>query len=441
MGLSIDGLSSGLDTTSLINSLMTIEAAPQTLLKSRAAAVQSRISALQGLNSALADLATKATKLTQPKALDLYSATSSSAKVTTSVGAGASAGSLDFTVSKLAKPQVSVTQKMLTWPYTTVTITSGGGEPVTVTPATSSMDDVVTALNAAGAGVTASKVAVGGGEFRLQFTSTATGAAAAFTIDDPDGTVGLADITVAQDAEVKLWAGTAAEQNITSATNKFEGLLTGVSLTVSEVSETPVRVTVAKDNAQITKAASDLMSSVSGVLAQISTKSTVVASTNASGAAVTSGGIFTGDSTVRGVNASIISAVSQPIDGKSPAEFGIKITKTGTFEFDATKFGEALAKDPTATMAAVTTIAGRVADAAKQASDPATGLISSKIIGQQSTAKDFTAQIESWDDRLALRRTTLQRTYSGLEVALSGMKAQSAWLSAQLAGLSGSSQS
>ncbi len=237
MGLSIDGLSSGLDTTSLINSLMTIEAAPQTLLKSRAAAVQSRISALQGLNSAVADLATKATKLTQPNALDLYSATSSSAKVTTSVGAGASAGSLDFTVSKLAKPQVSVTQKMLTWPYTTVTITSGGGEPVTVTPATSSMDDVVTALNAAGAGVTASKVAVGGGEFRLQFTSTATGEAAAFTIGDPDGTVGLTDITVAQDAEVKLWAGTAAEQNITSATNKFEGLLTGVSLTVSEVSD------------------------------------------------------------------------------------------------------------------------------------------------------------------------------------------------------------
>ncbi|MDD1475666.1 flagellar filament capping protein FliD [Arthrobacter sp. H16F315] len=439
MGLSIDGLSSGLDTTSLINSLMTIEAAPQNLLKSRAAAVQTRISALQGLNSALADLASKATKLTQPKALDLYSATSSSAKVSTSVGTGASAGSLDFTVSKLATPQVSVTQKMLTWPYTTVTVTSGGGQPVTVTPVTNSMDDVVTALNSAGAGVTASKVAVGGGEFRLQFTSTATGAAAAFTIDDPSGTVAPAQITAAQDAEVQLWAGTAAEQNITSSTNKFEGLLTGVSFTVSEVSATPVRVGVAKDNAQITKAASDLISSVSGVLAQISIKSTVVASTDSSGAAIASGGIFTGDSTVRAVNTNVISAASQPIDGKSPAEYGIKLTKTGTLEFDAAKFGEALAKDPTATLAAVATIAGRVADAAKQASDPATGLISTQIIGQQSTAKDFTAQIDNWDDRLALRRTTLQRTYSGLEVALSGMKAQSAWLSAQLSGLSSGS--
>ncbi|MHA7222577.1 flagellar filament capping protein FliD [Arthrobacter sp. RHLT1-20] len=438
MGLSIDGLSSGLDTTSLINSLMTIEAAPQNLLKSRAAAVQTRISALQGLNSSLADLSTRATKLTQPKALDLYAATSSSAKVTTTVGAGAGAGSLDFTVSKLASPQVSVTQKMLTWPYTTVTITSGGGQPVTVTPATSSMDDVVTALNSAGAGVTANKVNVGGGEFRLQFTSTATGAAAAFTINDPDGTVGRTDITTAQDAEVKLWAGTAAEQNITSATNKFEGLLSGVSLTVSEVSATPVRVTVAKDNAQITKAASDLMSSVSGVLAQISTKSTVVASTDASGNPIMSGGIFTGDSTVRNVNGSIIAAASQPVDGKSPSEYGITLTKTGTMEFDAAKFGVALAKDPTATLAAVATIAGRLAGAAKQASDPATGTLSTKIIGQQSTAKDYSAQIENWDDRLATRRTTLQRTYSALEVALSGMKAQSSWLSSQLAGLSGS---
>ncbi|GIU55509.1 flagellar filament capping protein FliD [Arthrobacter sp. NicSoilC12] len=441
MGLSIDGLSSGLDTTALINSLMAVEAIPQGLMKNKAATVQTRISALQGLNTAVADLATKAGKLSDPKSLELYSASSSSAKVTTVVGAGAKPGAVDFTVSQLAQTQVSVSKNLAAWPYTTMTVTGEGGQAITVTPLTSSLDDVVSAVNLSGAGIVASKVSVGGGEYRLQFASSKTGVAGGFSIADPDGTAGLTKVQSGQDAQIKLWAGTAAEATLSSATNTFADVLSGVSISVSEVSATPTRVTVARDDAQIGRAASDLVSSVNGVLAQIATKSAVVSSTDASGNPVTSGGVFTGDSTVRTVNAAILAAASQPLNGKSPSELGIGVTKTGTMEFDATKFGDALAKDPAGTMAAVATIAGRVADAAKQASDPSTGLLSTKIKGQQSTAKDYTDQIADWDDRLEMRRTTLQRTYSALEVALSGMKAQSSWLSSQLAGLSSGSSS
>lgn len=420
---------------------MAVEAVPQSLIKSKAASVQTRISALQGLNSAVADLATKAGKLADPKGLDLYSASSSSAKVTATVGAGAKPGSVDFAVAQLAQTQVSVSKNLAVWPYTTMTVTGEGGQPVTVTPLTSSLDDVVSAVNLSGAGIVASKVSVGGGEYRLQFASAKTGVAGGFSIADPDGTAGLTKVQPAQDAQIKLWAGTAAEATLSSATNTFADVLSGVSITVSEVSASPTRVTVARDNAQISKTVSDLVGSVNGVLAQISTKSTVVSSTDGSGKPITSGGVFTGDSTIRQVNAAILSAASQPVDGKSPAEFGITLTKTGTIEFDATKFGDALAKDPAGTMAAVATISGRVADAAKQASDPTSGLLSTKIKGQQTAAKDFTEQIADWDDRLEMRRTTLQRTYSALEVALSGMQAQSSWLSSQLAGLSGSSSS
>jgi flagellar hook-associated protein 2 len=441
VGLAIDGLSSGLDTTSLINSLMTLEAAPQTLIKSKAAAVQTRISALQGLNSAVADLATKAGKLAEPQGLELYAATSSSAKVTTTMGAGAKPGAVDFTVSQLAQTQVSVTKNLTVWPDATLTIVGQDGKSTTVTPKSTSLDDVVTAVNASSAGVVASKVSVGAGEYRLQFTSAKTGNAGGFTITDPNNTAGLTKVQVAQDAQIKLWGGTDAEVTLSSPSNTFPELLPGLSATVSEVSGTPTRLTVARDNAQISKAASDLVGSVNSILAQISTKTAVVSSTNATGSPITSGGVFTGDSTIRTVNAAILAAASQPIDGKSPSELGISLTKTGTMEFDATKFGDALAKDPAGTMAAVATVAGRVAEAAKQASDPVTGSLSTKIKGQQSTAKDFATQIESWDDRLETRRATLQRTYSALEVALSGMQAQSSWLTSQLAGLSTGSTS
>ena len=315
MGLSIDGLLSGMDTTSLINSLMTIEAAPQSLIKSKAAAAQTRISAFQGLNSAVADLATKAAKLADPKSLELYSATSTASNVKAAVGAGAKTGTVDFTVIQLAQSQVSVTHNLAALPYTTMTVTDKGGNAVTVTPLTSSLDDVVAAVNLSGAGIVASKVSVGGGEYRLQFAAAKSGDAASFTISDPDGTVGLVQVETAQDAQIKLWAGSTAEVSISSSTNTFSDVLPGVSATVSEVSATPARVTVSRDNAQISKAASDLVSSVNGVLAQISTKSTVVSSTDASGVPITSGGVFTGDSTIRTVNAAILSAATQPVDG------------------------------------------------------------------------------------------------------------------------------
>ena len=41
-----------------------------------------------------------------------------------------------------------------------------------------------------------------------------------------------------------------------------------------------------------------------------------------------------------------------------------------------------------------------------------------------------------WDVRLDLRKTALQRQFSGLEVALGKMQQQSSWLAGQLAGLS-----
>ena len=57
------------------------------------------VSALQGLNSKVAALATQATAAAKPGALDLYSATTSSDKVVATTTAAAKAGSIDFQVN------------------------------------------------------------------------------------------------------------------------------------------------------------------------------------------------------------------------------------------------------------------------------------------------------------------------------------------------------
>ena len=442
MGISLDGLASGLDTTALISSVMQVEAIPQTLLKYKSQDLQSMVSALQGLNSKVAALATQATAAAKPGALDLYAATASSDKVTATTTAAARAGSIDFQVTKLAQNQVTVTPKVnsvVGWPYTTMTINSGGID-YTIEPLTSNLDDVVTAVNAAGAGVTASKVAVGGGEYRLQFTATKSGEAGAFTISDP-GTA-FTTVKTAQDAEISLWPGTTAAQLVKSPTNTFTDLLPGVSITAKEVTTAPVTLTVARDDAGITKLASELVSGVNGIFSYVAGKTAVTSTTNTSGTSTTAG-IFAGDSAVRSVNQSILSAASLPVGTppRSPSEIGISITKTGTMEFDEKKFSAALASDPAGTAAKVQEIATRVAAAATSASDKYDGTLTQKITGQQSEVRDLADRISDWDTRLESRKATLQRTYSGLEVALSNMQAQQSWLTAQLGGLSSGSNS
>jgi flagellar hook-associated protein 2 len=421
---------------------MQVEAIPQTLLKYKSQDLQSMVSALQGLNSKVAALATQATAAAKPGALDLNTATTTSDKVTATTTAAAKAGSIDFQVTKLAQTQVTVTPKVnavVGWPYTTMTINSGG-QAFTIEPLTSNLDDVVKSVNAAGAGVTASKVAVGAGEYRLQFTATKSGEAGAFTISDPGTT--FTNVKTAQDAEISLWPGTAAAQAVKSSTNTFADLLPGVFITAKEVTAAPVTLTVARDDAGITKLASGLVEGVNGIFSYVDSKSAVTSTTNTSGTS-TSAGIFAGDSAVRSVNQSILSAASLPVGTppRSPSEIGISITKTGTMEFDEKKFSAALAADPAGTAAKVQEIATRVAAAATTASDKYDGTLTKKITGQQSEVRDLADRISDWDTRLESRKATLQRTYSGLEVALSNMQAQQSWLTAQLGGLSSGSNS
>ena len=125
---------------------------------------------------------------------------------------------------------------MVGWPYTTMTINSGGID-YTIEPLGTNLDDVVTAVNAAGAGVTATKVAVGGGEFRLQFTATKSGEAGKFTITTRHHLHRRQETRKMQ----RSHSGRAQlrRAGLKSATNTFTDLLPGVSITAKEVAPLP----------------------------------------------------------------------------------------------------------------------------------------------------------------------------------------------------------
>lgn len=458
MGISLDGLASGLDTAELIASLMKLEAVPQTLLKGRVTATQTKITDFQSLNTKLAALSTLATTSLAPTALQTYSASSSGSGVTVVAGASATAGNLDITVTQTALGQTSVTAPLTAWPNDPPVLTIVGSDGVAkeITAASSSLNDVVSAINAAGSGVTATKVASGtnaAGEpqYRLQLVSSATGAASAFSVysgssaDVTAGTAtnmltqpGAANVRTARDAEITLWAGTTASQTITSASNTFADLLPGVSVTVATVSADPVTVSVTRDTSRATTVAEALVNSISTTLGLIDTKSATTKTQDANGKDVTGLGSFTSDSTIRGVRSSITSAVSDPVNGRSPSEIGISIDKKGSIEFDKEKFTAAMAADPAQVEAVFAAIATRVAAAAESASNSTTGTVTAKISGAETTVANFTSQVDAWDLRLTAREASLKRTYSQFEVAMGKLNTTSTYLTSQFASLTNS---
>ncbi|MFZ6991922.1 flagellar filament capping protein FliD [Curtobacterium sp. RRHDQ66] len=455
--LAIDGLVSGLKTTDLINSLMSVEAVPQTLLKNKLSSTNSFISSLQTINGLVQGLAAKAKDAAKANSLDVFAATSSNPAVTVSTGANATAGSLSFSIGAVASAQIGVTAAMATWSSAAepVTITKADGTTTTVTPASGSLDDVASAITKSGAGVTATKVAAGTDTdgtklYRLQLTSTATGAAGAFSVhrgtaaDVAAGTAtdvlaqpGAAVVANAADASVTLWAGTAAQQTVTSSTNTFTDLVPGLTVSVSAPSTSPVTVTVAQDTTKAQAVASGLVDAMNAITAYYSSNTAVTSTTSpTTGTTSTTAGVLMGDATTRDVVQRLTSTMSAPVNGKSPSSIGISITKDGDFTFDADVFQKALATDPQGTQAILSGVATTVGAAATAASDKYDGSITTSITGQQSVAKDLNTQIDSWTDRLTSRRAALQTLYAALETNLSKLQSQSSWLSSQLSSTS-----
>src|SRR5918995_387728 len=103
MSSSIDGMASGLDTTTIISQLMQIERQGQNRLKSKKAAENSKISTYQTLNSRFAAIGSAADALTRASNWATTKATSSDTdRVSVTTGTGALPGRLTFKVSNLA---------------------------------------------------------------------------------------------------------------------------------------------------------------------------------------------------------------------------------------------------------------------------------------------------------------------------------------------------
>jgi flagellar hook-associated protein 2 len=428
---------------------MSVEAAPQTALKTKVKTAQTAVASYQSVNSKLSALESAGYSLGQLSSWRAVKATSSSSAVTatatTSVTSGG--GSLTVDVKALAKAQ-QMTLKVTTHvdgdadgkPDTAnapiipnsqdkISITIGSGNPVDIAITDRSAEGIAAAINKAGLGVKAYVATISGTEGVLQLTGAKAGAANAFTVTglETAGSTGGGPITTtpASDALIQVGDPDNGGYSVTSTTNTFTNLMSGVTLTATKV-EDAVTITSEPDVTGLADKFQALVDAANATLTEITKQTAYDASTK-------KGSPLTGDFMVRQLSSTILSKVSAGLtDFGSLSGLGIQLTRDGQLSFDKDKFTSQYAADPTKIQKAGIAFAQAVDTmASKQQTS-----VTSVITGRNNEIDAITNQIDNWDVRLTARRAALQRQYANLETSLGKLKDQGNWLSGQLAGLS-----
>jgi flagellar hook-associated protein 2 len=219
-----------------------------------------------------------------------------------------------------------------------------------------SLSSVVSAINRANAGVTATALQVGTNQFALEVTSKSTGTTSAATLDTQafaGSSLGaLQTTTAAQNAIVSV--GGVGGFQVTSATNAVTGLLPGVTVNLGQVSSAPVTLTVAPDGSKVSSQVSALVSAANQVLSTISTDTAFNQSTNTAGP-------LNGQTSLNTLAQQVLSIVGRAIgisaagsDGTAGESAGLALTSSGTITFDQSAFEAAYDANPTAVQAMFT---------------------------------------------------------------------------------------
>src|SRR3954469_1467315 len=455
---SISGLSSGIDTATIIDQLMSIERQPQTRLKNQVTVSAARKTALSDIQTRLKNL--------QLAAQDLKSATlwankqtvdvNDATKVAASLSGPSGSGSYQLNVATLARGS----QRWYTYapPAADDSITFSNGH-TTAIAAGSTIDAAVQAINSDSASpVYASAVtdAQSGTQY-LVFSSRVTGqTASAFTASSSSLTEDGSRAVGGLDAE--YWVDSGAHKF--SASNVVTDAIPGASLTLKGTTTVsgPVTVTVgapAPDNSNITAKVKAFVDQYNSTLDFIRSKLDEKKVVNPQTAADQAKGLLNGDTMLEGILSQLRIAMTATYAPGNPTtldqmnEIGVSTGAPtggalnadaimGKLVFDTAKFSTALASDPTSVKNLVsgTSGFGAALDTLLAPTLQAGGTMASRLSSEDATQKSLNDRIAAMDVLLNKKQDTLKQQFTAMETALQASQAQGQWLSGQLAQLS-----
>jgi flagellar hook-associated protein 2 len=325
---------------------------------------------------------------------------------------------------------------------TSFTPQAGGGQFDIEISATDSVSDVASKINGAKAGVTATVLNDASGE-RLLLRSSSTGVAAGFELSvisdadgDPADAAGLSrlvngsSIQYAEDA--RLLINTIP---VTSSTNKFENVVSGVTLTANEVSADAAEITVNPDKSALQSAVNDFVAAYNAVNQAINEQTKYDPASK-------QGGLLQGDSTAIGLQNALRGILQSATSGSAYqrlADVGITQQLGGDLAVDSAKLDAAINNgDEFKNLlridngnALTNGVASKFSAFAKGllATD---GLFSSKDASLKRSLDLNAKDQDRLNDKVARVEAQLNRRYSALDVQLNSLNALNAYVTQQV---------
>jgi flagellar hook-associated protein 2 len=375
-----------LDVSSIVSGLMQVQDIPLTELENQVTTEQAEVSAYGSLSSALSTFQSVVANAAdsanfQTLTASVGSTSAASAAISTSTGTGAATqGSHSLSISQLAQNQLiasgdfssttaAVGTGTLTIQYGSYASngsftpsTTQASTSVTIGSGNSTVSGVVSAINSAAGGVTASVVNDGTGS-RIVLSGNNTGASNGFrvVVSDSDGdnddssglsalaydptdtsnTSGSALLQSSQDAKLSV-----DNIAVTSASNTVTNAVQGVTLSLTGTTTSATTLTVGSSASQASGVVEGFVNGYNTLVSAITSLTSYDATTNQASA-------LTGDTSTQIISENLQSAAAATFNTGDPnytdlADLGITFQADGTLALNSSKLSAALAADPNA---------------------------------------------------------------------------------------------
>ncbi len=466
------GVGSGLDLNTIVTQLVALERRPLQTLQSHANDLNSQISLFGKINGLFSSLQTASNQLTDTSLWQKSAVTSGNADVVAvSGGNSAAVGSYAVTVQSLAGNQTvamdstlaastdtvgagRLTLQLGSWngdqsAFTGKTGSAAVAIDVTATDTLSSLRDKI---NGADAGVTASIVTDSNG-VRLALRSNESGAVNGFrlSVDDVDGNLidgaGLSrfafDPPATTSGLVLKQSATNARATINgiaveSAGNEITGAVEGLTVSLRQVSATPVNLSVSRDREAVitaVKGFADAYNALASYLAE-QTKFDVSSRT---------GGPLQGDSAATSLQAQLRSVLNTQSGASATfarlSDIGLQAQRDGTLQVNSTKL-QAAADNPAELKKALANadsavpgnngFARRYATLASQVLS-VDGTVTTHTQGLQKLVTKNSDDQAKLNDRVDLFQKRLIAQYTSLDSNIAKLNSLSSYVTQQIA--------
>jgi flagellar hook-associated protein 2 len=297
------------------------------------------------------------------------------------------------------------------------------------------INTIVSKINSSAAKVTASYDL---GTDRVTLTAKETGPAAIAVSDDTGTLLNALGLmggpqSFGQAAQYSVNGGPVQA----STSNVVTDAVSGMTFTLKGVGNTSIDVT--QDVAATVNGVKEWVAAYNEALSLIRTQLAVDPATNVPG-------IFTGNSTVQGIEARLRRVANTkdsslgtiytelPNIGISTGAIGATPGTTNELVLDESKLTQALTQDPAAVSALLSSTTGPVATLNTYLLGVTgfTGPLKSSQSSAERQIRDLDTRMRSLQTRLNARQVALEKKFAALEAAMARMQAQSAQLSGQL---------